>query len=46
MPEYREGQVVETPVEARGAVRGHNVWVVLTLSMLAVIVLFAAAYWL
>jgi hypothetical protein len=38
------GHIVETPVEARGAVRGRPVLVVLVVSLALLIALFAAIY--
>ena len=45
MPELENNRVVETPTEARAAVTGHNVRFILIVGTLAVIVLFAVAYY-
>jgi hypothetical protein len=44
MPRVENDHVVESTTEARGAVAGHNVRYVLVFSTIAVIVLFAIAY--
>ena len=44
MPSVENDHVVESATEARAAVTGHNVRYVLVFSTLAVIVLFAIAY--
>ena len=42
--ENKDGRIVETAVEARGAFLGRRVLVVLIVSTLLVVVLFAAIY--
>ena len=44
MPRVENDHIVESAIEARAAVTGHNVRYVLVISTLAVIVLFAIAY--
>jgi hypothetical protein len=44
MPHVENDHIVESATEARAAVTGHNVRYVLLISTLAVIVLFAVAY--
>ena len=44
MPRVEDNHIVESTIEARAAVTGHNVRYVLVISTLAVIVLFAVAY--
>jgi hypothetical protein len=44
MPHVEKNRIVETTTEARAAVTGHNVRYVLVIGTLAVIVLFAIAY--
>ena len=46
MPRVEDNRIVESTTEARSAVTGHNVRYVLVISTLAVIVLFAVAYFL
>lgn len=45
MPEVENNRVVETATEARAGTTGHNVRYVLIIGTLAVIVLFAVAYY-
>jgi hypothetical protein len=44
MPHVEDNRVVETTNEARAGVTGHNVRYVLLIGLVAVILLFAAAY--
>jgi len=46
MPRVDDNRIVESTTEARGAVTGHNVRYVLVISTVAVIVVFAVAYFL
>ncbi|HEY7230786.1 MAG TPA: hypothetical protein VH558_10485 [Pseudolabrys sp.] len=44
MPHVEKNRIVETTIEARAGVTGHNVRYVLVIGTLAVIVLFVIAY--
>jgi hypothetical protein len=46
MPERRDAQIVETEIEARAAVTGHNVCYVLAFSIGGVVVVFGIIYFL
>jgi hypothetical protein len=45
MPKIEDDRISESTTEARARVTGHNVRYVLVISTLAIIVLFAVAYW-